>query len=86
LTDEISEEEHRIALKQARAIFAYSSDNITNQAYWLGYAQAFDDYSWFTDYLQSLEQVSKADILRVARQYLDPNHRITGIYRKPKAA
>ncbi len=74
-------EELVIALKQARANFAYSSDNITNQAFWLGYAHSFADYSWFTDYVKRLEQVSKEDILRVARHYLDPAHRVTGIYR-----
>ena len=78
-------EELLIALKQARANFAYSSDNITNQAFWLGYAQSFADYSWFTDYTKRLEQVSTQDILRVARRYLDPDHRVTGVYRNREA-
>lgn len=81
LTHGPTTEELAIALKQARANFAYSSDNITNQAFWLGYAHSFADYSWFTDYVKRLEQVSKNDILRVARQYLDPAHRVTGVYR-----
>ena len=81
LSKEVSLEEYSIALKQARANFAYSIDNITNQGYWLGYAQSFADYAWFTEYVERLEKVSRADILRVARQYLDPAHRITGIYR-----
>ena len=74
-------EEMAIALKQARANFAYSSDNITNQAFWLGYAHSFADYSWFTHYVNRLEQVSLEDVLRVARHYLDPTHRVTGVYR-----
>ncbi|MDD2522501.1 MAG: pitrilysin family protein [Anaerolineaceae bacterium] len=78
-------EERTIALKQARANFAYSSDNITNQAFWLGYAQSFADYSWFTDYVKRLEQVSAKDILRVARLYLNPAHRVTGVYRHREA-
>lgn len=81
LTHGPTTEELAIALKQARANFAYSSDNITNQAFWLGYAHSFADYSWFTDYVKRLEQVSKNDILHVARQYLDPAHRVTGVYR-----
>ena len=81
LTHGPTTEELAIALKQARANFIYSSDNITNQAFWLGYAHSFADYSWFTDYVKRLEQVSKNDILRVARQYLDPAHRVTGVYR-----
>lgn len=81
LTHGPTTEELAIALKQARANFTYSSDNIINQAFWLGYAHSFADYSWFTDYVKRLEQVSKNDILRVARQYLDPAHRVTGVYR-----
>jgi zinc protease len=79
-------EELAIALKQARANFAYSSDNITNQAFWLGFAQSFADYAWFTDYVKRLEQVSAEDISRVARQYLDPARRITGVYRNREAS
>ena len=74
-------EELVIALKQARVNFAYSIDNITNQAFWLGYAHSFADYNWFTDYIKRLEQVSTEDILRTARHYLDPAHRVTGVYR-----
>ncbi len=81
LTHGPTTEELTIALKQARANFAYSSDNITNQAFWLGYAHSFADYNWFTDYVKRLEQVSTEDILRVARLYLDPAHRVTGVYR-----
>ena len=80
LNEKPSLEEVAIALKQARANFAYSCDNITNQAFWLGYAQSFADYNWFTDYVNRLEQVSSDDIMRVAQQYLDPAHRITGVY------
>ena len=37
------------AIKQARALFAYGSENITNQAFWLGYAEMFASYDWFTE-------------------------------------
>jgi zinc protease len=86
LNEKTSVEDQAIALKQARANFAYSSDNITNQAFWLGYANNFADYSWFTDYVARLEQVTAEDILRVARRYLDPAHRVTGVYRNREAA
>ena len=32
------------AIKQAKAMFAYGSENITNQAFWLGYAEMFAAY------------------------------------------
>jgi predicted Zn-dependent peptidase len=48
------------------------SDNIHQPGIWLGYAHSFADYSWFTHYVNRLEQVSLEDVLRVARHYLDP--------------
>ena len=86
LTEPPSQTELVIALKQARANFAYSSDNITNQAFWMGYASSFADYSWFKDYVNRLQAVSVEDILRVSRKYFDPAHRVTGVYRSRNGA
>lgn len=80
LQNSIEPQSLAIALKQAKANFAYSSDNITNQAFWMGYAESFADYSWFRSYVERLAAVSKADILRVAQKYLAPDKRIVGIY------
>ncbi len=75
-----SEEEVRRAVKQARALFAYGSENITNQAFWLGFAEMFAGYSWFEQYVPSLERVTPQDVQRVARQYLRPSRRVVGVY------
>lgn len=69
------------AVKQARALFAYGSESITNQAFWLGFAEMFDSYDWFTTYLDRLAQVKPEDIQRLARQMLRPDRRIMGTYR-----
>ena len=50
----VSKQEIARAIKQARAIFAYGSENITNQAFWLGYAEMFASYKWFLTYLDEL--------------------------------
>ena len=68
------------AIKQARALFAYGSENITNQAFWLGYADMFASYAWFTDYVERLSQVTPQDVQRVARAYLLPGNRVCGVY------
>ena len=39
--EKVTKEEIKRAIKQARALFAYGSENITNQAFWLGYAEMF---------------------------------------------
>ncbi len=72
--------EIRRAIKQARANFAYGTENITNQAFWLGYAEIFATYDWFLTYLDQLGKVTVEDIQRVARQYLQPASRVVGVY------
>jgi zinc protease len=68
------------ALKQARALFAYGSESISNQAFWLGFAEMFDTYDWFTTYLERLEAVTPEDVQRVAQEYLRPQNRVIGTY------
>lgn len=80
IRDGISEEELAKARKQARAMFAYSCENITNQAYWLGYASMFADPSWYTNYLANLEHVTVEDVSRLAAKYFRPENCLTGIY------
>jgi len=72
------------AIKQARALFVYGAENITNQGFWLGYSEMFADYSWFTQYLDRLSSVKPEDVLRVAQKYLIKTNRVVGIF-KPSA-
>lgn len=73
-------EEVARAVKQARALFAYGSESISNQAFWMGYAEIFDTYEWFLTYLQRLEAVTPQDVQRIARSYLRPGNRVLGVY------
>lgn len=73
-------EEVARAVKQARALFAYGSESITNQAFWMGYSEMFATYDWFTGYLERLEKVTPQDVQRVAQTYLRPQNRVLGIY------
>jgi zinc protease len=76
----VSDEEIARAVKQAHAIFAYGSENITNQAFWLGFAEMFDTYSWFIKYLDRLGRVTAAEVQRVAQEYFRPQNRVVGTY------
>ena len=81
IQDEIvSPDEIARAIKQARAIFAYGSENITNQAFWMGYAEMFSTYDWFLTYLDKLAAVSPSDVQRVAQEYFQPKSRVVGTY------
>jgi len=68
------------AMKQARALFAYGSESITNQAFWLGFSEMIASYDWFTGFLPNLESVTPQDVQRVVQNYLCPQNRTLGIY------
>jgi zinc protease len=74
------EDEVRRAVKQAKALFAYGSDSITNQAFWLGFSEMFAAYDWFTGYLDRLAAVTPEDVQRAAQVYLRSQNRISGVY------
>ncbi|HZW04928.1 MAG TPA: pitrilysin family protein [Anaerolineaceae bacterium] len=81
LQDEpVSEAEIARAIKQTRAIFAYGSENITNQAFWLGYSEMFASYDWFVDYIGRLMAVTPEDVMRIAQVYLADDRRVVGVY------
>ncbi len=80
LEEPVQEEELMRAVKQARAIFAFGSETVTNQAFWMGYAEMFANYGWFETYLQKLESVRAEDVSRVARKFLSKRNRIVGFY------
>ena len=76
----VTEEEIARAIKQAKALFAYSSENISNQAFWLGYPEMFANYDWFENYVNHLARVTPEDVLRIARSTLNPDNRVVGFY------
>lgn len=78
--EKVSKEEISRAIKQARALFAYGSENITNQAFWMGFSEMFADYNWFETYLDKLSAVTVKDIQRVANEYFRPQSRVVGTY------
>lgn len=77
---EFSQSEIERAIKQASALFAYSSDNITNQGFWMGYASSFADYQWVVEYLTHLRAVTPRQVLGTARKYLRDDQRVVGVY------
>ena len=80
---DVSDDEIQRAIKQAKALFAYGSESITNQAFWLGYASMFADHTWFENYLIQLEQVTPQRVAETTKRYLDSDRRVVGIY-KPR--
>ncbi|MDF1516030.1 MAG: pitrilysin family protein [Anaerolineae bacterium] len=68
------------AQQQSRALFAYASESITYQAFWLGFSAQFTDYSWYQQYLDRIAAVTAEDVLRAAQKYLRAENRTVGWY------
>jgi zinc protease len=77
---DIDEREVARAKKQARALFAYSTERVTSQAFWLAWAESFADYTWFESYLDRLEAITLDDVRQAAAVYLRPQNRTVGAF------
>jgi zinc protease len=80
LGEPITEDEVATAVKQAQAQFAYSSESVTNQGFWLGFSEVVADTDWFESYLDKLSAVTVDDVTRVANLYLPRRNRVMGHY------
>jgi zinc protease len=80
LVQTISEEELQRAIKQTKAQFAYSSESVTNQGFWLGYSAIVADTAWYESFLERIEAVTVQDIQRVAQSHLRRSNRTVGHY------
>ena len=76
----VAAEELEKAIKQTKAQFAYSSESVTNQAYWLGFSEMIADSEWFDGWLENLEAVTAEDIQRVAQSWFGRNKQTVGWY------
>jgi zinc protease len=76
----VSAEELAKAVKQAKAMFAYGAESVTNQGFWLGFTEIYSDYSWFENFISNLERVTVEDIQRVAQKYFAPTKRTVGYF------
>lgn len=77
-THPLTQKELDKAKKQAKAAFAYATEGVTGQAYWLGYAEMLDSYTLFTDFVSRLEAVTLEEVQAVAEKYLKPSQRTVG--------
>jgi zinc protease len=74
-SDLISERELEKAKNQIEAAFVFAQDSIFGQAMKIGYYEATGGWRRMNEYLDGIRKVSREDIRRVARQYLDRDRR-----------
>jgi zinc protease len=68
------------AIKQTKAQFAYSSESVTHQGYWLGFSQVVASLNWLDQWLEQLTAVTAEDVQRVAQSYFTPDRQTVGWY------
>ena len=74
----ISERELQKAKNQIEAAFIFAQDSIFGQAMKIGYYEITGGWRQMDGYLDGIRKVSREDIRRVARQYLDADRRTVG--------
>jgi len=80
-TELVPQEELDRAVKQQRAMLAYGNENITNQAFWMGFSEIYASYEdWYMNFIHNLNTVTPQEIRRVARQWLNTDQRVIGKY------
>lgn len=77
---DVTERELNRAKKQARALFAYSTERVTMQAFWLAFTENVESYVWFENYVANLEAVTLDDVKQAAARYLRPQNRTVGYF------
>jgi zinc protease len=77
-TDGVTEAELAKAKKQARAAFAFTTESVTDQAYWLAQSAILGEPTWFNQYVDRINAVTAADVQSVAQRYLREDLRVVG--------
>ncbi len=78
-TEPVTDEELARARNQLEAGFVFRQDSVFRRAMTLARFQLAGDWRLIDRYLPGIRAVTKADIMRVARTYFDPDKRNTGI-------
>ncbi|MDL1897985.1 insulinase family protein, partial [Anaerolineae bacterium CFX7] len=74
----ITDQEFEKVLKQTRAQYVYAEDGVGNHGYRLGMLDVVAAWRMYETFLENLENVSKADVQRVAQKYLAETNRTVG--------
>jgi zinc protease len=77
-TELITERELQKARNQIEAAFIFAQDSIFGQALKIGYYEAVGGWRLMDAYLDGIRKVTREDIRRVAKKYLDRDRRTVG--------
>jgi zinc protease len=74
----VSDRELEKAKNQVEAAFVFGQDSIFGQALRIGQFESVAQWQFINAYLPGVRSVTAADVLRVAKKYLDPDRRTVG--------
>jgi zinc protease len=77
-TRPVADQEFEKVLKQTRAQYVYAEDGVGNHGYRLGMLDVVASWRMYETFLENLENVTKADVQRVAQKYLAETNRTIG--------
>jgi predicted Zn-dependent peptidase len=75
----VKDEEIQKIKNQIKSSFAYISEDITHQAYYIGYYEILSTYKEFEEYIEKINKITKEDIQEVAKKYLVKDKMTIGI-------
>ncbi|MGH7845954.1 MAG: M16 family metallopeptidase, partial [Candidatus Binatia bacterium] len=78
-TELVTDKELEKARNQAEAAFVFGQDSVFGQAMRIGRFEITGDWRLLNSYLAGIRKVTAADVLRVAKKYLDPDRRTIGV-------
>ncbi|TAJ92774.1 insulinase family protein [bacterium] len=78
-SEAVNERELQKAKNQVEAGFVFGQDSVFGQAMRIGQYESAAGWRLLDSYLTGIRKVTSADILKAAKQYLDPDHRTVGI-------
>jgi zinc protease len=77
-SEPVSDRELEKAKNQVEAAFVFGQDSIFGQALRIGQFESVAKWQFINAYLPGIRAVTAADVLRVAKKYLDPDRRTVG--------
>ena len=78
-SEPVSDREIEKAKNQVAATFVFGQDSIFGHAMWIGQYESSAQWQFLDSYLAGIRKVTRDDILKVAKKYLDPDRRTAGI-------
>ena len=77
---EVSQAEVNKAKNMIKTDTYYSRESVSNISDELGYLTTFwGSCAYYDNYLNNIEKVTRSDVIRVAKKYLNPNHAVISI-------